>query len=140
MIPFGLRHTTTLQIAAGTDVRMVSSIMGHWETSTTMKIYAHNLKTAEQEAVNRVEENDSKTGIISDLLNIGQKRKNRTSQNVQKIQKNPGTITVSGFIFGASDLTRTGDLLITSEMHYRLCYTSILQPVQYIGYSAKCQL
>ena len=28
-----------------------------------------------------------------------------------------------GFI-GASDLTRTGDLLITSEMHYRLCYTS----------------
>ena len=26
---------------------------------------------------------------------------------------------------GASDLTRTGDLLITSEMHYRLCYTSI---------------
>ena len=124
MIPFGLRHTTTLQIAAGTDVRMVSSIMGHRETSTTMKIYAHNLKTAEQEAVNRVEENDSKTGIISDLLNIGQKRKNRTSQNVQKIQKNPGTITVSGFIFGASDLTRTGDLLITSEMHYRLCYTS----------------
>ncbi len=27
---------------------------------------------------------------------------------------------------GASDLTRTGDLLITSEMHYRLCYTSKL--------------
>ena len=27
--------------------------------------------------------------------------------------------------FGASDLTRTGDLLITSEMHYRLCYTSV---------------
>ena len=26
--------------------------------------------------------------------------------------------------YGASDLTRTGDLLITSEMHYRLCYTS----------------
>ena len=48
MIPFhGLRHTTaTLQIAAGTDVRTVSSIMGHRETSTTMNIYAHNLKTA----------------------------------------------------------------------------------------------
>ncbi len=29
-----------------------------------------------------------------------------------------------GFLHGASDLTRTGDLLITSEMHYRLCYTS----------------
>ena len=26
--------------------------------------------------------------------------------------------------FGASDVTRTRDLLITSEMHYRLCYTS----------------
>ena len=58
MIPFhGLRPTTaTLQIAAGTDVRTVSSIMGHRETSTTMNIYAHNLKTAEQEAVKRVEE------------------------------------------------------------------------------------
>ena len=30
------------------------------------------------------------------------------------------------YFSGASDLTRTGDLLITSEMHYRLCYTSIL--------------
>ena len=29
--------------------------------------------------------------------------------------------------FGASDLTRTGDLLITSEMHYRLCYTSLFE-------------
>ena len=27
-------------------------------------------------------------------------------------------------MFGASDVTRTRDLLITSEMHYRLCYTS----------------
>ena len=27
-------------------------------------------------------------------------------------------------VFGASDVTRTRDLLITSEMHYRLCYTS----------------
>ena len=70
MIPFGLRHTTTLQIAAGTDVRTVSSIMGHRETSTPMNIFAHNLQTAEKEAVNRVEENDSKTGILSDLLNI----------------------------------------------------------------------
>ena len=30
-------------------------------------------------------------------------------------------------LFGASDVTRTRDLLITSEMHYRLCYTSICQ-------------
>ena len=39
---------------------------------------------------------------------------------------------------GASDLTRTGDLLITSEMHYRLCYTSI--PRHYSGFSGGCQL
>ena len=31
--------------------------------------------------------------------------------------------------FGASDVTRTRDLLITSEMHYRLCYTSEYFPV-----------
>ena len=39
---------------------------------------------------------------------------------------------------GASDLTRTGDLLITSEMHYRLCYTSILK--HYNGFWPGCQL
>ena len=38
---------------------------------------------------------------------------------------------------GASDLTRTGDLLITSEMHYRLCYTS--RPKYYSHTSGKCQ-
>ena len=57
-----------------------------------------------------------------------------------KHSKNPGTITVSGLIYGASDLTRTGDLLITSEMHYRLCYTSIELPNYYIGFMAQCQL
>ena len=41
---------------------------------------------------------------------------------------------------GASDLTRTGDLLITSEMHYRLCYTSILSmPYDYTGKWEKSQ-
>ena len=39
----------------------------------------------------------------------------------------------NGGFNGASDLTRTGDLLITSEMHYRLCYTSIIQPIKYTG-------
>ena len=57
MIPFhGLRHTkATLQIAAGTDVRTVSAILGHRETSTTMNIYSHSLQTAEQEAANNME-------------------------------------------------------------------------------------
>ena len=26
--------------------------------------------------------------------------------------------------FGAGDVTRTHDLLITNQLHYRLCYTS----------------
>ena len=48
---------------------------------------------------------------------------------------------VSGVICGASDLTRTGDLLITSEMHYRLCYTSkAIKPDYYNGRQGKCQL
>ena len=57
MIPFhGLRHTkATLQIAAGTDVRTVSAILGHRETSTTMNIYSHSLQTAEQEAATNME-------------------------------------------------------------------------------------
>ena len=38
---------------------------------------------------------------------------NKTSQ--------PGWVDL---FYGASDVTRTRDLLITSEMHYRLCYTS----------------
>lgn len=57
-IPFhGLRHTkATLQIAAGTDIRTVSAILGHRETSTTMDIYSHSLQTAEQEAANKIEQ------------------------------------------------------------------------------------
>ena len=31
------------------------------------------------------------------------------------------------FVIGASDPTRTGDLLITNELHYQLCYTSIIK-------------
>lgn len=58
MIPFhGLRHTkATLQIATGTDIRTVSAILGHRETSTTMDIYSHSLQTAEQEAANKIEQ------------------------------------------------------------------------------------
>ena len=48
----------------------------------------------------------------------------------------------SGCFYGASDLTRTGDLLITSEMHYRLCYTSIncFKPSYYTHFLVVCQL
>ena len=37
-------------------------------------------------------------------------------------------------------MTRTRDLLITSEMHYRLCYTSMDLPDYYTGYVSKSQL
>ena len=41
--------------------------------------------------------------------------------------------------FGASDVTRTRDLLITSEMHYRLCYTSIsLSIIMVLGSIVNC--
>ena len=36
-------------------------------------------------------------------------------------------------------MTRTRDLLITSEMHYRLCYTSMDLPSYYIGSGMKSQ-
>ena len=47
-----LRHTNaTLLISENTDVRTVSSLLGHQQTSTTMNIYAHSLHKKEQEAV-----------------------------------------------------------------------------------------
>jgi integrase len=46
-----LRHTNaTLMIAEGTDVCTVSQRLGHSNTSTTLNIYAHALKSKDQEA------------------------------------------------------------------------------------------
>lgn len=44
---------------------------------------------------------------------------------MQKSYEKARFLSETGLLYGASDLTRTGDLLITSEMHYRLCYTSV---------------
>lgn len=61
-------------------------------------------------------------------------------QTTLKGAKNRRFRAENGGFCGASDLTRTGDLLITSEMHYRLCYTSMgLSPDYYIGNQADCQ-
>ena len=38
--------------------------------------------------------------------------------------KNTPCLAARG-VFGASDVTRTRDLLITNQLHYLLCYTSI---------------
>ena len=39
--------------------------------------------------------------------------------------------------FGAGDVTRTHDLLITNQLHYRLCYTSdsniIIQKTEFVN-------
>ena len=54
-----------------------------------------------------------------------------------KSYENTRNLVDTGGFYGASDLTRTGDLLITSEMHYRLCYTSFGQDLNIIAESGK---
>ncbi len=53
----GLRHThgTTL-IAAGLDIQTVAHRLGHSETSTTLDIYTHLLKSADQAAADVMEQ------------------------------------------------------------------------------------
>jgi integrase len=51
-----LRHTSaTLLIDQGENVKTLSQRLGHAETSTTMNIYAHALKTADKSAANKLE-------------------------------------------------------------------------------------
>ncbi len=46
-----LRHTNaTIMINSGTDIKTVSSRLGHSQTSTTLNIYAHQLQTANEAA------------------------------------------------------------------------------------------
>lgn len=59
-----LRHTSaTLLIAAHTDIKTVSARLGHAQTSTTMNIYAHSLKSLDEvasEAIdNLLKQNDN---------------------------------------------------------------------------------
>lgn len=52
----GLRHTSaTLLINQGLNVKAVSSRLGHSNASTTMNIYAHALKRADQEAADKLD-------------------------------------------------------------------------------------
>lgn len=49
--PHKLRHTyATLQIAYGTDIRTVAGSMGHSSPTTTLTIYAHQVKEASEKA------------------------------------------------------------------------------------------
>ena len=49
--PHSLRHTfSTLQIAAGVDIRTLQARTGHAQASTLTNIYSHELKTASEAA------------------------------------------------------------------------------------------
>ena len=51
-----LRHTSaTLLISQGENIRALSNRLGHAETSTTMNIYAHSLKSADKFAASKLE-------------------------------------------------------------------------------------
>ena len=52
----GLRHTSaTLLISEKVDIKSVSARLGHAQTSTTMNIYSHSLKSSDVKAANILE-------------------------------------------------------------------------------------
>lgn len=58
-IPFkglhAFRHSTaTIAIASGTDIKAVSAMLGHSQTSTTLNIYSHEVKQATAKGINAV--------------------------------------------------------------------------------------
>ena len=58
-----LRHTNaTLMIAEGTDIRTVSSRLGHSNTSTTLNIYTHALKSKDEQAAE----------VLNDILSVAE--------------------------------------------------------------------
>jgi integrase len=64
LIPFhGLRHTSaTLLIAGNTDIRTVSSLLGHSQVSTTMNIYSHALQNSDRKAADTLQNMLGKKG------------------------------------------------------------------------------
>lgn len=70
--PHTFRHmAATYLIAEGTDIRTVSGKLGHAQTSTTMNIYSHSLKTAEQKTA------DTMTNLLQSMTKkpTGKKKK-----------------------------------------------------------------
>lgn len=52
-----LRHSNaTLMIAEGVDIRTVSNRLGHAQTSTTLNIYAHALKSRDRDVAEKLDE------------------------------------------------------------------------------------
>lgn len=51
-----LRHTNaSLLVSLGVDITTVSKRLGHSRTSTTLDIYAHSLKSRDEEAATKLE-------------------------------------------------------------------------------------
>ena len=50
-----LRHTNaTIMIEAGVDLKTTSARLGHSQTSTTMNIYVHEIKSAQEQAAETI--------------------------------------------------------------------------------------
>jgi integrase len=63
-----LRHTNaTLMIAEDVDVCTVSKRLGHANTSTTLNIYAHALKSRDEEAAKKLDNIFSQTAIRKEI-------------------------------------------------------------------------
>lgn len=65
-----LRHTNaTLMIAGGVKITTVSNRLGHAQTSTTLNIYAHAIRSADEAAAD----------TLQDILNPNQKKEKKNS-------------------------------------------------------------
>jgi len=71
-----LRHTNaTLQIAGGVDIRTVSRRLGHAQTSTTMNIYSHAIKSADESAAS----------VLDDILNQDKRMDKSSGKTVEEV-------------------------------------------------------
>lgn len=81
-----LRHTNaTLQIAGGVDIRTVSKRLGHAQTSTTMNIYSHAIKSADEAAAD----------ALDDILNPNKEKESKVKSGHTKQQKKTKITAIS---------------------------------------------
>jgi integrase len=67
----GLRHTSaTLLIAEKMDIRTVSARLGHAQTSTTLNIYSHSLRSSDEKAASTLENLLSRNKQIVDKKQV----------------------------------------------------------------------
>lgn len=103
-----IRHTNiTMQIAAGVPIVTVSARAGHARTSTTTDIYAHFIRSSDQQAAN----------IIDSIFNEGTRELPSVTVNkdtkIATINKIPGKVTQKSDVINAyrkakEDMERLG--------------------------------